>query len=234
LKKYCRQIKLPLSDSGRLIKMKKFINLLKILSGTRFLVRRLHIKFIIKQTAGREFGTVVDVGAGRAPYKKFIKCEKYVPLDIENLYNVPDMIVCDLNRAMPLQNSFCDLVIMTETLEHVKKPQFVLSEIFRILKPGGKLLMTSPFVWPVHGSPNDHFRYTNFGIEYLLKENGFQDISVKPSNGYIYTMCQLLVINCRRFLLRPFVLAINIFGYLIGSKTGSKNFPLGQQAVAKK
>jgi len=214
--------------------MKKFINLFKILSSTRFLVRRLHIKFIMKETVDREFGTVVDVGAGQAPYKKFVKCKKYVPVDIEYNPGLPEMVVCDLNQGLSFGSNFCDLVIMTETLEHVKKPRFVLNEIFRILKPGGRLIMTSPFVWPIHAPPNDYFRYTNFGIEYLLKEAGFCDIVVKPNSGYIYTLCQLLIINCRQFLLKPFVVAVNLFGYLIGPKTGPDSLPLGQQIVAKK
>lgn len=112
----------------------------------------------------KSFETVVDIGAGRAPYKKFVKCNKYIAIDKENRGVANDLILADINSGIPLPDESVDLIIMTEVLEHLKNPLNALKEAYRILKDNGLLLLTTPMTWPIHERPNDFFRYTQFGL----------------------------------------------------------------------
>jgi SAM-dependent methyltransferase len=64
-------------------------------------------------------------------------------------------------------------VLCNQVLEHVFNPDFFLREIGRVLKPGGKLLLTVPFLWDEHEQPYDYARYSSFGLAALLRRNGF-------------------------------------------------------------
>ncbi|OGN36028.1 MAG: hypothetical protein A2568_03565 [Candidatus Yanofskybacteria bacterium RIFOXYD1_FULL_44_17] len=183
---------------------------------------------------GKVFGTVVDVGAGSSPYRKFIVCDRYVYLDIENRTGRPEIIISDLNQKIMLKDGFADCVVCTEVLEHIKKPQNAVNEVYRILKPGGMLVLTTPMVWPLHEAPNDFYRYTQYGLEGLLKEAGFSDISIRPSNGYIYSLIQLSVINLRNPFWKPLVLVFNICAILFERYDRNFEMSIVNQVVAIK
>lgn len=121
--------------------MNRIILALRTLTSTRFLARRLERKFIIENTKGSSilpFEVVVDVGRGKAPYKKYINYKKYIGVDIENRgVEVSDLIIADVNKGIPVSDNVADLVMCTETLEHIKQPHSVVRELFRITKPGG-------------------------------------------------------------------------------------------------
>ena len=59
------------------------------------------------------------------------------------------------------------------TLEHVREPARVLCELARTLAPGGRLLLIAPHEWEEHQQPHDYYRYTRYGLEYLLRQAGF-------------------------------------------------------------
>ena len=203
----------------------KFLNKIKLLFSTMFLVRRDIFHFVQKEVVGQEFDCVVDIGAGKAPFRKLIKAKKYIGIDIEDRGFGDGLIIADINECVPLKDQSVDLVLMTEVLEHIKEPKAVLAEVYRILKPGGKLILTTPFVWPEHEAPNDFYRYTKYGLEYLLREAGFVNIDIKPSSGYGRTLLQLFCAPLRRKIFTPLVLASNLLGLLIFS-SGDESFPL--------
>jgi SAM-dependent methyltransferase len=78
-------------------------------------------------------------------------------LDVQNI-NLPDESV--------------GIVICCEVFEHIKDPQKAIREIYRILKPGGIAIISAPMHYHIHEEPNDYWRFTPFGISYLL--NMFQ------------------------------------------------------------
>jgi len=92
-----------------------------------------------KETDGKNFETVVDIGAGKSPYRKLIHCDKYIAVDVEDRRGAGDVVIADVNKDIPLENNITDLVLMTEVLEHIKEPRVVLAEVYRILKPAGNL-----------------------------------------------------------------------------------------------
>lgn len=83
--------------------------------------------------------------------------------------------------AMPFRGSSFDGVVLTEVLEHCTDPFTAMKEVFRVLRPGGLLLVTSPFLWPWHGidgSYQDYWRFTHQAWELLLKP--FTDVHITP------------------------------------------------------
>jgi len=119
---------------------------LKHLFSSRFLIRHKLNLFIKNEVKHIKFKTVIDAGGGKTPYRNLIQCNKYLILDIEDRKGTGEVIFCDLNKEINLPNRKANLVIMTEVLEHLKNSQQALCEIYRILKPKGKLILTTPMV----------------------------------------------------------------------------------------
>ena len=70
-----------------------------------------------------------------------------------------------------IESSTYDCVFCSGVLEHIDDFQAALAEITRVLRPGGVLLLGLPFRQPVHQSPHDYWRFTEFGIRYLLRDS---------------------------------------------------------------
>lgn len=81
---------------------------------------------------------------------------------------------------LPLAEDELDAIVCTEVLEHCADPFYATIEMHRVLKPGGLLLVTSPFLWPWHGTPNypDYWRFTDQGWRYLLREFSSVELQV--------------------------------------------------------
>ena len=133
-------------------------------------------------------GRVVDLGCGTAPYKDDILsiADEYIGVDWEksthDLSNVD--IIADLCEKLPLEDEYADTVVSFQVMEHLPEPGFFLSECRRILKKEGVLFLTVPFLWHLHEDPRDYYRYTRYGLEYMLQENGFVDIMVEENTGF--------------------------------------------------
>jgi len=74
---------------------------------------------------------------------------------------------------MPFRSQQFDTVLALEMLEHVRDPDACMSEIARVIRPDGTLLLTVPFVAPLHQWPFDYLRFTPRGIGALLERHGF-------------------------------------------------------------
>lgn len=126
-------------------------------------------------------GVIIDLGGGRKPsYERFwdIKSEKFVRVDI-NEKTEPDVIV-DLNKPLPFIDNFADAIFLFNVIYILENPQAGLKEINRVLKPSGKLFLTSPFVFNEAKEPHDYWRFTSEGLEKLLIESGFNDYFIAP------------------------------------------------------
>jgi len=138
-------------------------------------------------------GLLYDLGCGTRPYEDFISryAEKYIGVDWQNTLHEQRMdIVADLNQPLPIQNAVADTVVCFQTLEHLCEPQLLLNEAWRIMKPNAHIMVTVPFMWHVHEPPYDFFRYTQFGLEHLMRKAGFREIQVTPDSGF-WTMIAL-------------------------------------------
>jgi SAM-dependent methyltransferase len=85
---------------------------------------------------------------------------------------------------VPFADACFDAVICAELLEHVRDPRFVVSETFRILRENGKLLITVPFLFRIHGDPYDFGRYTGHYWQIALQETGFRDIDIEQHGAF--------------------------------------------------
>lgn len=133
-------------------------------------------------------GRVVDLGCGSAPYRDIILdiAEEYIGVDWENTMHDQSKVdvFADLSKRLPFEDAYADTVVSFEVLEHLPEPDFFLCECNRILKPTGLLFMTVPFMWHVHEEPHDYFRYTQYGLQYLLEKNGFSEIVIDEKAGF--------------------------------------------------
>ena len=120
-------------------------------------------------------GEVLDVGCGQKPYREFIPATRYVGLDVDTpatrAFGAAD-VTYD-GRTFPFADASFDGVLCSEVFEHVFNPEEFLGEICRVLRPGGVLVLTVPFVWDEHEQPHDFARYSSFGLRALLERNGF-------------------------------------------------------------
>lgn len=165
-----------------------------ILVNPFFTTRRLlysEIKSLAKMMQG---GTLLDIGCGSAPYRALFDVEYYWGVDIIKFGDCIN-VRCDVSydgQKLPFRDSSVDFAVMSEVLEHVFEPHHLLSEIYRVLKPNGMLLVTVPFVWDEHEQPYDFGRYTSYGIKYILENNRFI-VDIHRKNGcYINTLTQMI------------------------------------------
>ena len=139
-------------------------------------------------------GRLLDVGCGSMPYRQFFpEATLYHGLEIDQPRNRSNPNVThwyDGNRFPQADNSYSG-VICSQVLEHAFAPELLLSEIYRVLEPGGSLLLTIPFFWPEHEQPYDSQRFTSFGIISRLEKLGFHDIKVVKTNPGLSCLMQL-------------------------------------------
>ena len=93
---------------------------------------------------------------------------------------------------LPVDSGSFDVVLCTEVLEHVSRPENVLAEMARVLRPGGELVATVPFVMELHEEPNDFYRYTPHALTELLGRAGFEAVAVRPLTGFFSTVSHVL------------------------------------------
>lgn len=159
-----------------------------------FFIARRGLAENIKQLSSEISGRILDVGCGTMPYKNFFNFSEYVGLEFDTGID-KDKKVADYyydGKTFPFQSEGFDSVICNQVLEHIFEPEEFLSEIFRVLKPGGKLLLTVPFTWDEHEQPFDYARYSSFGLKYLLEKSGLKLIIHKKSVNNISVIFQLL------------------------------------------
>ena len=138
---------------------------------------------------------VLDAGAGECIYRPLFEGRRYVAIDrgvgdVKWDYAKLDA-VAELER-IPLKSGLVDLVLCTETLEHLPRPGRVLAELCRVLKPGGTIALSVPFLHPVHQAPHDYFRFTPYGLSHLFQEAGFKKVEVTAAGGYFTFLRQQL------------------------------------------
>lgn len=150
----------------------------------------------LSQNAHYAKGDLLDVGCGEKPYAELFKphVKKYVGLDFKKTAGKrlkrADIIGDAL--SLPFADNTFDTVLSTEVLEHVTDPQRMLSEIFRVLKHNGNLILTTPLFWPLHEEPHDYYRYTPYGLKHLAIKAGLKIIKIDKTTGAFSSLGQIL------------------------------------------
>lgn len=194
-----------------------------------FYFARKNLALAISESSSNIHGNLLDVGCGTKPYRSLFKVESYRGLDIDSPVTRERGVADDLydGTQFPYQNDTFDSVLCNQVLEHVFNPDIFLTEINRVLKPGGKLLLTVPFVWDEHEQPYDYARYSSFGLSALLEKNGLKIISHRKlaadatilfqlTNAYLFKLSQRWPRLVKLLFTATVMAAVNIFGLVAG------------------
>lgn len=167
----------------------------RLFSDAGYSLRRYFVdKFFVENMYRfRDGAKILDIGGKKTGKRGLFDIGKY-PVRVEyaniDAATRPDHL-CDAAK-IPVGDGSFDGVILAETLEHVRDPKAVLTESFRVLKPGGTLLATAPFMYHVHADPKDYGRYTEYYFREVLQEIGFKNIRVAKQGGYYSVLANIL------------------------------------------
>jgi SAM-dependent methyltransferase len=167
-----------------------------------WVIHKILINFIAECSRKFARGTLVDIGCGMKPYKDLFDpyVDSYIGIDpnaCQNDHSCPGVSADAYNTT--LNDGTCEIILCTEVLEHLEDPGRALSEMNRILKDDGIVILTVPFFWHIHEAPRDFYRYSEYGLRHLFEEAGFGIIEIRPLTGFCVTFIQLLVYFLMRF-----------------------------------
>lgn len=151
-----------------------------------FQPRRFSLDEQIKKFSPYIKGKVLDVGAGSySRYTDFFNFKEYVKMDILPGKNID---VVGRAESIPFGDETFDAIVCTGVLGDIKKPEQAILEFHRVLKRGGAVLLTESFMNELHDEPLDFWRFTEFSLEYLFKEAGFNIVSINRQGGFFSVM----------------------------------------------
>jgi len=221
-----------------------------------------YLKRAVQHSVKYASGRLLDVGCGRQPYRREFSrvVEGYYGLDLpkrrkshhvglkRRLKNVfgyrddsghPDIYATAL--CLPFADMTFDTVLATELLEHLPCPARFLAEAYRVLGPNGILIMTTPFVWPLHEIPSDFSRFTRWGLEKLLNDAGFSVMCIEVYGNTVGTVGMLLSFllghKLGRNLLTVYPIRlvcaiIQVVAYVMGLLVRDADLPFGHLVIA--
>jgi SAM-dependent methyltransferase len=152
-------------------------------------------------------GRVLDYGCADQPYRHLLPRDAdYVPADIPG--NPQALVEVQPDGTLPLPGEGFDALLSTQVLEHVQDPATYLSECFRVLRPGGRMLLSTHGIMVWHPDPVDHWRWTCGGLRHVVESAGFEVVRFEGVVGLAATGLQLLqdsvIYAMPRFLRKPF------------------------------
>jgi SAM-dependent methyltransferase len=175
------------------IKQQFFPNLLGCLVNPFYFARK-GLAFHISSLSENITGLTLDIGCGSKPYKGLFASTKYYGLEIdtpENRKRKQADFFYDGN-SFPFNDEEFDSLVANQVFEHVFNPDNFLTEVNRVLKKNGKILITVPFIWDEHEQPYDYARYSSFGLKFILEKHGFEVLEQKKSIDDIRVIFQLI------------------------------------------
>jgi SAM-dependent methyltransferase len=130
---------------------------------------------------------VISIGDGPSHYRSLF--QNYIGFDIERDNKNIDFVADAYN--IPIKSNSIGAIISIEVLEHLRHPEKGISESYRVLGKGGRMLITVPLIGGLHDEPCDFFRYTPYSLKFMLENAGFEIISIKPKGGYFWVLANL-------------------------------------------
>ena len=139
-----------------------------------------HIRVLparLEELAGRlgipAGGRVLDYGCADVPYRHFFPPDAdFVPADLAG--NPEARLVLNPDGTVPAEGGGFDAVLSTQVLEHVTDPGLYLTECFRVLRPGGTLLLSTHGIFVYHPDPDDYWRWTCSGLQKAVRDAGLE------------------------------------------------------------
>jgi len=174
-------------------------------------------------------GEVLDLGSGvgRASYHRFFENKDAHIISLDGQHNNIDFE----NDSLPYEKEIFDSVLVFNLLEHVYHYNFLLSEIRRVLTPGGRVIGTIPFLVGYHADPRDFFRYTSDALRNIFHEAGFKNVEIvilgRGPLSVGYSQIEFLIPRIIKIILLPAVLLLDRFALLFAPKINREKFALG-------
>lgn len=123
-------------------------------------------------------GRLLDHGCGQSPLYGIYrdKCDEVVGVDWQaSLHDVELAdVYADLNEQLPFPDDHFDTILSTDVVEHLWNPIGVLRELARITRPGGHIILGTPFNYWIHEAPYDYFRWTSHALRKLGEDAGLE------------------------------------------------------------
>lgn len=165
-------------------------------------------------------GKILDIGGGRkSNYIDIFKYVEYISVNIDKKI-MPDVLIKE-NQKFPLEDNYFDGCLLFNVLEHIYDWEFIFKEIKRLLVKDGKVYIIIPFLYPIHGAPNDFKRVTGSYLEKFLKIKKFYDIQVFPISYGPMTNSNIVGYNnkyCRGFFCSISMIFDNFFRIILKKK----------------
>lgn len=181
---------------------------------------------------------VLDAGAGELRHKAYFPGQHYVGVDLavgDDAWDYGRLDAMADLKALPFTEAVFDAAISIVTLEHVCEPGLAIAEMARVMKPSASLLIVVPMEWEEHQQPYDYFRYTQYGLTYLLDKSGFEVVSIKPAGGIFRVLSRRCFMALKRtWWLAPILLPMGIVLPLFDKFDTEKNSTLGFICVARR
>jgi SAM-dependent methyltransferase len=155
-------------------------------------IQLMQLRKALRRQARQARGRLLDVGCGNRPFEPLFRpyVDEYVGLEHAAAFaktsasldgQGPDFVY-DGGR-MPFEDASFDTVLSIQVLEHTADPGVLITEMARVLRPGGVLLLTAPFSYRLHEEPHDYFRYTPHGLRHLCEQANLTVREVEPFGG---------------------------------------------------
>lgn len=192
------------------------VNDQKISVGSSFSTRLLLYSLLNTRKYSR--GSLLDIGCGRKPYQSLFQIENYTGIDYPSPKQKFSVEAFADAQALPFSSHSFDTILCTELLEHLRFPAKALSEIKRVLKPGGYVILSAPFFHPHHEVPRDYFRFTFYGLNDLVNNCGLTTIEIYGRGGIgsvIIDITSRLIASKLKALIRKFHLPLSLQNGLI-------------------
>jgi SAM-dependent methyltransferase len=159
---------------------------------------------VVGFVADRRYERVLDLGAGNLAFRTLLKpvADTYLSVDLTPTHR--DLTAVADGSMLPFADHSLDLVLCSAVIEHTEDPEDLLHEIGRVLRPGGDLILTAPFLHQMHGEPHDYWRFTSYGIRVLLDRAGLNfEARQFLVNAYILALTHGLLVSVLGGLLLP-------------------------------
>lgn len=148
-------------------------------------------------------GRLGDLGCGRVPLYGLYKdrVSEVVCVDWPSSAHASRHIdvQADLASGLPFATASFDTVILSDVLEHISEPSALLGEIRRCLRPRGHLIASVPYMYWLHETPHDYFRYTEHGLRHLLQKADLEVVQLEPLGGSLDVITDLAAKSVTRW-----------------------------------